>query len=87
MDKKIILATLLLGMFVSSCECIRQARANYKKPQWMLEIEAYNADPKHKIKYICKKRKPIGSNIPRWYCQTTCQRRNRAFVDQRMMWH
>ena len=88
-----LLLVLALGLFAISCatgengkyETVKlpQVDENGKPIDWEKEIEAYNADPNNKIKIICEKIKPTGSNIPRMMCQTSVQRENRRRQDQR----
>lgn len=47
------------------------------------EVKAYNADPRNTDKIVCKKEKPIGSNIPIRVCHRESSIENRTRRDQR----
>ena len=67
MLRRVFLAIIALGLFVASCGTVRQWP---EESEWIEMIEAYNETAEEKDNIICEKRKPIGSNLPRWYCGT-----------------
>ena len=81
MDRTIVICLLASFLFVIGCEAARQAaRMNNMTDE---EVEAYNADPNNTDKIVCKKEKPIGSNIPRRVCHKESYLEDRTRQDQR----
>lgn len=49
------------------------------------EIAAYNANPENTDKIVCKKEKPVGSNIPERVCYSVSRIKDRQARDQQAL--
>ena len=84
MRNLLILFLIVTGFAVIGCKSAHKSahqNLNLNKLS-KAEIKAYNNDPNNKDKIVCKKEKPVGSNIPEKVCYKKSDIIKRSQADQ-----
>lgn len=83
MKKSIILFILITGFIFSGCATTPQDSSLIDINELSKkEIEAYNSNPNNTNKIVCKKEKPVGSNLPTRVCRMKASIDERSLSDQ-----
>lgn len=84
--KLIIIFSIITGFIFSGCSTTpRDSLLKDINDLSRKEIKAYNSDPNNTKKVVCKKEKPVGSNIPVRVCRMEGSIEDRSLKDQQKL--